>query len=110
LYVVDLRHFKLGRSIGRGAFGKVKVVIKRDTKKLYALKYINKEQCIKKRAYRNIFRERALLENIEHPFIVNLRFAFQDDENMVFFLFIFRAENIIVCYWIDAFALGSLAL
>ncbi|KNE68754.1 AGC/YANK protein kinase [Allomyces macrogynus ATCC 38327] len=79
---VDLRHFKLGRSIGRGAFGKVKVVVKRDTKRLYALKYINKEQCIKKRAYRNIFRERTLLENLEHPFIVNLRYAFQDDENM----------------------------
>ncbi|KAI9216524.1 kinase-like protein, partial [Blastocladiella britannica] len=79
---VDLRHFKLGRSIGRGAFGKVKVVVKRDTKKLYALKYINKDACIKKRAYRNIFRERNLLEALEHPFIVNLRYAFQDDENM----------------------------
>ncbi|KAL7750046.1 hypothetical protein RI367_004561 [Sorochytrium milnesiophthora] len=79
---VDLRHFKLGRSIGRGAFGKVKVVVKRDTKKLYALKYINKDQCIRKRAYRNIFRERTLLERLEHSFIVNLRFAFQDDENM----------------------------
>ncbi|KAI9187988.1 hypothetical protein H9P43_002379 [Blastocladiella emersonii ATCC 22665] len=79
---VDLRHFKLGRSIGRGAFGKVKVVVKRDTKKLYALKYINKDQCIKKRAYRNIIRERNLLENISFPTICNLRFAFQDDENM----------------------------
>ena len=39
-------------------------------------------QCIKMKAIQNIMRERALLEEIEHPFIVNLRFAFQDDENM----------------------------
>jgi len=30
----------------------------------------------------NIIRERYILEEIEHPFIVNLRYAFQDDENM----------------------------
>ena len=34
------------------------------------------------RAIQNIFRERAILEEIEHPFLVNLRFAFQDDQNM----------------------------
>lgn len=77
---VDLRHFELGRSIGKGGFGKVRIVQKKDTKKTYALKYINKAECIRRRAYRNIFRERNLLEKIEHPFIVNLRFAFQDDE------------------------------
>ncbi|KAI8804542.1 kinase-like domain-containing protein [Cladochytrium replicatum] len=79
---VELRHFGLLRCIGKGAFGKVRIVEKRDTKKLYALKYINKMQCIRMRAIQNIFRERQILEEIEHPLIVNLRFAFQDDENM----------------------------
>ncbi|KAJ3056241.1 hypothetical protein HK097_007601, partial [Rhizophlyctis rosea] len=60
----------------------VRIVEKKDTKKLYALKYINKMQCIRMRAIQNIFRERAILEEIEHPFLVNLRFAFQDDQNM----------------------------
>ncbi|KAJ1544914.1 hypothetical protein HK405_008299, partial [Cladochytrium tenue] len=79
---VDLRHFTLLRCIGKGAFGKVRIVELRDTKRLYALKYINKMQCIKMRAIQNIFRERAILEELHHPLIVNLRFAFQDDENM----------------------------
>ncbi|KAI8848102.1 kinase-like domain-containing protein [Chytridium lagenaria] len=79
---VELRHFNLLRCVGRGAFGKVRIVEKRDTKKLYALKYINKLQCVRMRAIQNIFRERAILEEISHPLIVNLRFAFQDDENM----------------------------
>ncbi|KAJ3104690.1 hypothetical protein HDU97_008966 [Phlyctochytrium planicorne] len=79
---VELRHFTLLRCVGKGAFGKVRIVEKRDTKKLYALKYINKLQCIRMRAIQNIFRERAILEEINHPFVVNLKFAFQDDENM----------------------------
>ncbi|KAJ3212033.1 hypothetical protein HDU67_004093 [Dinochytrium kinnereticum] len=79
---VDLRHFNLLRCVGKGAFGKVRIVEKRDTRKLYALKYINKQQCVRMRAIQNIFRERAILEEISHPYIVNLRYAFQDDDNM----------------------------
>lgn len=79
---MSLRHFQLLRSVGRGAFGKVRIVQKRDDKKLYALKYINKEKCIKMKAVHNIIQERKLLEEIKNTFIVNLQFAFQDDENM----------------------------
>ncbi|KAJ1566083.1 hypothetical protein HK096_002370 [Nowakowskiella sp. JEL0078] len=60
----------------------VRIVEKKDNKKLFALKYINKMQCIKMNAIQNIFRERAILEEVNHPFLVNLRFAFQDDDNM----------------------------
>ncbi|KAH6575170.1 hypothetical protein BASA62_002087 [Batrachochytrium salamandrivorans] len=41
---VDLRDFKLRQVIGKGAFGKVKLVEFRSTKQKYALKYINKLQ------------------------------------------------------------------
>lgn len=61
---------------------KVRIVQKKDDKKLYALKYINKEKCVKMKAVQNVIQERQLLEQIKHPFIVNLQFAFQDDENM----------------------------
>jgi serine/threonine kinase 32 len=50
--------------------------------KFYALKYIDKERCIKQKAVKNIIQERKLLEDLEFPLIVNLRYAFQDDENM----------------------------
>ncbi|KAI9144481.1 kinase-like domain-containing protein [Paraphysoderma sedebokerense] len=79
---VDLAHFRLHRSIGRGAFGKVKIVEHRPSNQMFALKYINKEMCIKKKASKNIIRERKMLEALRHPFIVNLWFAFQDDEHM----------------------------
>ncbi|SGZ17916.1 BQ5605_C020g09152 [Microbotryum silenes-dioicae] len=79
---VDLYHFYLLRSVGKGAFGKVRVVQHKQTKALYALKYINKARISKQRAVNNIIQERRLLEEIDSPFVCNLRFAFQDDENL----------------------------
>jgi serine/threonine protein kinase len=96
------------RVVGRGAFGKVgnlahnmetppikikncvyrlfclqvRIVERRDTKVLYALKYISKHDCIQMDAVRNVIRERVMLEQLDHPFICRLRFAFQDDEYM----------------------------
>ncbi|KAG1747062.1 kinase-like domain-containing protein [Suillus paluster] len=83
---VNLFHFDLHRAVGKGAFGKVRVVEHKRSKKLYALKYIDKARCIKQKAVANIIQERKLLEEIDHPFIVNLRYAFQDDENCFFVL------------------------
>lgn len=79
---VELSHFLLLRSVGKGSFGKVRVVQHKGTKKLYALKYINKEKCIQMKAVDNIISERRLLERIDYNLIVNMRYAFQDDENL----------------------------
>ncbi|KIJ55104.1 hypothetical protein M422DRAFT_239732 [Sphaerobolus stellatus SS14] len=83
---VDLFHFVLLRNIGRGAFGKVRVVRHKQTNEVYALKYIDKARCTKMKAVANIVQERRLLEEIDHPFVVNMRYAFQDDENCFFVL------------------------
>ncbi|KAF8632258.1 hypothetical protein AX15_002003 [Amanita polypyramis BW_CC] len=83
---VNLYHFELHRAIGKGAFGKVRVVEHKQTRKMYALKYIDKSRCIKQKAVANIIQERRLLEEIDHAFVVNLRYAFQDDENCFFVL------------------------
>ncbi|KAH9935881.1 kinase-like protein [Epithele typhae] len=83
---VNLFHFILLRCVGKGAFGKVRVVQHKQTRDLYALKYINKAKCVKMKAVANIIQERRLLEEIDHPFVVNMRYAFQDDENCFFVL------------------------
>ncbi|KIJ55102.1 hypothetical protein M422DRAFT_57733 [Sphaerobolus stellatus SS14] len=83
---VNLFHFVLLRSVGKGAFGKVRVVQHKQTRDLYALKYINKQKCVKMKAVANVVQERRLLEEIDHPFVVNMRYAFQDDENCFFVL------------------------
>lgn len=101
---VNLFHFVLLRCVGKGAFGKVRrfagwlspsltgsyykvrVVQHKQTRDLYALKYINKAKCVKMKAVANIIQERRLLEEIDHAFVVNMRYAFQDDENCFFVL------------------------
>ncbi|KLO17120.1 kinase-like protein [Schizopora paradoxa] len=83
---VNLFHFEMHRAVGKGAFGKVRVVQHKKSKKLYALKYIEKEKCTKQKAVGNILQERQLLEEVDHPFVVNLRYAFQDDQNCFFVL------------------------
>ncbi|SAM01393.1 hypothetical protein [Absidia glauca] len=65
-----------------GAFGKVRIVQHRLTGREYALKYISKSRCIELNATHNILAERRLLEKIEHPLIVNMRYAFQDEEHL----------------------------
>ncbi|KAI8642781.1 kinase-like domain-containing protein [Parasitella parasitica] len=78
----ELGHFHLQKIIGKGVFGKVRIVQHKRTKKKYALKYIDKSLCIKQRAIGNIVLERNILERIDYPLIANLRYAFQDDETI----------------------------
>jgi serine/threonine kinase 32 len=60
----------------------VRIVQHRLTGREYALKYISKSRCIELNATHNILAERRLLEKIEHPLIVNMRYAFQDEEHL----------------------------
>ncbi|KAK1905976.1 Serine/threonine-protein kinase 32C, partial [Dissostichus eleginoides] len=48
------------------------IVQKRDTEKMYAMKYMNKQQCVERDEVRNVFRELEILQEIEHIFLVNL--------------------------------------
>lgn len=43
-YTVNLNHFRLLRVVGRGAFGKVRIVERKDTNLSFALKYIRKDE------------------------------------------------------------------
>ncbi|KAI9007462.1 kinase-like domain-containing protein [Phycomyces nitens] len=79
---VDLNHFHLLRAIGKGAFGKVRVIQHKKTKQFYALKYIRKDACIRKKAVKHVIAERQLLQNINYSLVVNMHYAFQDDENL----------------------------
>ena len=58
------------------------IVKKRDTKEMYAMKYMNKVQIIRKHAVENVFREVEILRQLEHPFLVNLWFTFHDQEDI----------------------------
>ncbi|XP_066962425.1 uncharacterized protein [Macrobrachium rosenbergii] len=79
---VTFDHFQVLRAIGKGSFGKVCIVQKRDSKQMFAMKYMNKTQCEAREALNNVFREIEILASLRHPFLVNLWFSFQDEEDM----------------------------
>ena len=77
---VNLNQFKLLRVVGKGAFGKVRIVERKDSGLTFALKYIRKDEVVRSESVRNIIRERRMLEHLNHPFLCNLRYSFQDAE------------------------------
>ncbi|BFY98298.1 hypothetical protein BsWGS_01337 [Bradybaena similaris] len=49
---------------------------------MYAMKYMNKAVCVQQEAVNNVIREVEILQNVEHVFLVNLWYCFQDEEDM----------------------------
>ncbi|XP_055895648.1 serine/threonine-protein kinase 32A-like isoform X2 [Biomphalaria glabrata] len=79
---VNFDHFQILRAIGKGSFGKVCIVQKKDSKLMFAMKYMNKAACIQQDAINNVIKEVEILRKVDHVFIVNLWYCFQDEEDM----------------------------
>lgn len=48
----------------------------RKNKKMYALKEMSKAKVISKRSVNSVLNEKYLLEHLNHPFLVNMSYAF----------------------------------
>lgn len=75
---VHLNSFIVHSRIGQGSFGEVYLVEKRDTNMFYAMKVLSKEKVFSDNLKRYVVTERNVLSATDHPFIVKLRFAFQN--------------------------------
>eukprot|EP01065_Artemidia_motanka_P049873 TRINITY_DN83_c0_g1_i3.p1 TRINITY_DN83_c0_g1~~TRINITY_DN83_c0_g1_i3.p1 ORF type:complete len:482 (+),score=180.10 TRINITY_DN83_c0_g1_i3:75-1448(+) len=75
---VCLDDFEAIAVVGKGSFGKVKKVRKRDTGEIFALKAMQKEVIMRENLTEHTKAEKNLLSRINHPFIVKLHYAFQD--------------------------------
>jgi serum/glucocorticoid-regulated kinase 2 len=74
---LTVNDFELLTVIGKGSFGKVMQVKKRDSGKIYAMKILNKKALVARKQVKHTETERKVLAMIDHPFIVSLRYAFQ---------------------------------
>jgi len=83
---IDIKAFYLLKVIGRGSFGKVLQVQKKDTRKIYAMKILKKSQILKRGQVAHTNCERKVLEASDHPFLMKLRYAFQTDTKLYFVL------------------------
>lgn len=77
------RDFEFLKLIGRGTFGKVFQVRKKDTKRIYAMKILSKREIIAKKEVAHTIGERKILQrSLESPFLVGLKFSFQTDTDL----------------------------
>ena len=83
---VSINDFTLLQVIGKGSYGKVYLVKKKDTQKHYALKILKKEEIIRKKQYEHTMAERRILQTVDFPFIVKMDYAFQTATKLHFCL------------------------
>jgi serine/threonine kinase 38 len=65
--------------IGKGAFGEVRVVRNKQTGEILAMKKLNKTEMIYKNQIQHVKTERDVLTTTNNPWIVELKYSFQDD-------------------------------
>eukprot|EP00158_Paraphelidium_tribonemae_P006437 Partr_v1_DN27817_c1_g1_i2_m22565 putative serine threonine protein kinase len=77
-----IEDFDLLQVIGKGSFGKVMQVRKKDTGRIYAMKIIRKANIVERAEVEHTLAERNVLAKIQNPFIVNLKFSFQSPDKL----------------------------
>lgn len=84
-----LKRSKLGvedfdpiKVIGRGAFGEVRLVQKKDTGHIYAMKILRKMDMLEKEQIAHVRAERDILVEADHEWVVKMFYSFQDTSNL----------------------------
>jgi serum/glucocorticoid-regulated kinase 2 len=83
---VRLDDFELLKVLGRGSFGKVMQVRKKTTGVVYAMKILKKAALAARNQVDHTKAERKILQALQHPFLMTLRYAFQSKEKLYFVL------------------------
>ena len=79
---VNLDYFENIKLLGKGTFGKVLLVKLKSNNTYYAMKILNKNQLKLSKQEIHTKNERDLMIKISSPFIVSIKFAFQDETNL----------------------------
>ena len=79
---MKLSDFEMLKTIGRGAFGEVRLVKFKETGEVFAMKIMLKESLVDKNQVEHIRAERDVMTLADKQWIVTLYYTFQDDENL----------------------------
>lgn len=81
---VCLEDFSCKKIVGQGSFGKVFLVEKKDTHKLYAMKSLRKDVIMENDQVESTKLEKEILLKADHPFFVKMAYIFQTDQKIYF--------------------------
>ena len=79
---LNYNNFEPLKLLGTGSFGRVLLVRFKLNKKLYAMKILHKNQLKLTNQEEHTKTERDLMVKIDNPFLLNIRFAFQDETKL----------------------------
>jgi len=79
---LGVEDFEPLKVIGRGAFGEVRLVQKKDTGHVYAMKILRKADMLEKEQVAHVRAERDILVEADHQWVVKMYYSFQDVQNL----------------------------
>jgi serine/threonine protein kinase len=77
-----LTDFQVNQTLGTGSFGRVHLVKHKPTGRFHAMKVLRKQEVVRLKQVEHTLNEKNILEQIDHPFLVNLTATFQDCSNL----------------------------
>ena len=80
--------------IGTGGFSKVWEVKWKKNGMLFAMKEMSKARIIDSKAVKLVIAERDILSKINHPFIINLHFSFQDSNKLYLIMDLVKGKDL----------------
>jgi protein-serine/threonine kinase len=79
---VGPQSFEKLKLLGKGDVGKVYLVREKETKRLYAMKILNKREMVERKKIKRVLAEQGILATANHPFIVSLYHSFQSEDHL----------------------------
>lgn len=76
--------YKIGRMLGKGAFGKVNLGMHKLARKLVAIKSMNKQFLNDERSKKKVMQEVSIIKRTRHPNVVKLYETFESDKHILF--------------------------
>jgi serine/threonine protein kinase len=76
--------YRVGKVLGRGAFGKVSLAVHRLTDEMVAIKSINKEVLTDEASKNKVMKEVTILKKMRHKNIIQLLDTFETDKHIIF--------------------------
>jgi serum/glucocorticoid-regulated kinase 2 len=80
----SLDDFAMVKVLGRGSFGKVMLVRKKDSGEYFAMKSLRKDALLERDQVEHTRTERTIMQHINHPYLVRLEFAFSSEDKIFF--------------------------
>jgi protein kinase X len=83
---IKLSDFNIMETLGTGSFGRVRLGRHIKSKKIYAIKMLKKAEIIRLKQVDHIHSEYQILNQLNHPFIVEFKGALTTDPKFLYFI------------------------